>query len=476
MSNFEDKYRNSINQGTDVPDDIWGNISEQLDVDEVWDNVRSDLDRRDRIRFIGKVVIGVAALFLAIFGGIGLFGKLNSDQTQGLSDAVTPSTNSIPLSEKESNLNSNQSVQTPNITETSNPSANTNGSKKNISSDIRDQASSQGNSQDDVIIRADEFSSSSASPTSLALNRTISDSGIKLNDSEVLETENTKDEKNKGLLIPVIAQGKPILINGVASGLNSFQSKLNFNGKKIDYINARQLFFNLSPAKIVPEGGDENSHDEEHNDEDSNKEPNKPTAFLIKSVGLSASVRNHWLLNHDTYNGFKSSEIGTTKLTLGTSAGAEIGFSLKKTDFLFQLNGISQRGGAYQDYIKGKLVDRAIKLNYVNANFLIKPFRFDSKNSNVMVGLYSGILTKSTLQVGDGKIELNNTYRKIDYGLVAGKEYILPINDQLNIASGITFTYGLSNIFAGTSDIPSSFDNTRNLSVDGTISIRYLLK
>ncbi len=94
----------------------------------------------------------------------------------------------------------------------------------------------------------------------------------------------------------------------------------------------------------------------------------------------------------------------------------------------------------------------------------------------VNMGPYIAYLHNASQDTGSETIYITGDYTTLDYGLQAGYEYVFPIAGSLGLGTGFRAWYGLNNIYAGNESIPDYLNVTHNASVNITLSLKYLLR
>ena len=198
--------------------------------------------------------------------------------------------------------------------------------------------------------------------------------------------------------------------------------------------------------------------------------------------GLSLHIRNTWLLNNTTFGGLTRTDLTSTVPDFGKSVLFLTGTNLSKRITLqFEGAVIDEGGQKYFQYIHGKYVSRAINLDYLTINLLLKYRRTPiwaariPVTGNYILGTYAGYL-KFASEITDAEIEnITRDYSRMDFGIITGYEYDFHLGKRYILSSGIRFNLGFPNVFAGNDLIPSTFNKTRNASANFVLGVKYLI-
>ncbi len=197
-------------------------------------------------------------------------------------------------------------------------------------------------------------------------------------------------------------------------------------------------------------------------------------SFLkIVDVGLIYGYKNTWLLNYETRNSLDPTKLGNVRPTFRQDIGIASTLELKnryKIGMEFFLK--SESGQNYQQYFNASFVEKNINLGYLKLQtfYCWENMRFPGQ---ILVGGYVARLTMAEEQIAETKIQVNDRYSDLDYGLLAGYQANIPITKNMVFKPGIRLNYNLVNIFEGDNVIPGNFKNTRNLSTSLNIALSY---
>lgn len=196
-------------------------------------------------------------------------------------------------------------------------------------------------------------------------------------------------------------------------------------------------------------------------------------AFRVVELGLVYGYKNTWLLNHETFNGLDPGRMGNTLLTfhqdIGASSMVEINNRhLVGLEFFWK----SEAGQDYQQYINASFVERRINLDYrkFQAFYVYPQTRIPGQ---LLLGGYIAKLTLAEEQQDNALFRVDENYRNLDYGLMAGYQLNVPLGNSLNLHPGFRVNYNLLNIFEGDDITPARFKKTRNLTASFNVSLSY---
>ena len=201
------------------------------------------------------------------------------------------------------------------------------------------------------------------------------------------------------------------------------------------------------------------------------------------SGGLITLFRNTWLLNHETMNGLKSESLNTTEIVFFPDIGLSLNYSLNKT-WLLQADGFfsSNTGQHYLDYIYGHYSRKKITLNYSTIYLSVK-YKFTGSGSitncssvNLLAGGYLSVLNYANQEINNNVENISDQYGKIDAGVRLGGEFEFQIFDQLSIAPGLVVSFGIPNIYKGDGNIPGYLRSTHNGSIGFQLAFYYSFK
>jgi hypothetical protein len=191
------------------------------------------------------------------------------------------------------------------------------------------------------------------------------------------------------------------------------------------------------------------------------------------SGGLITLFKNTWLLNYETLDGLKSESLKSTEIVFFPDVGLSLSYSLNKT-WLLQADGFfsSNTGQEYLDYIYGHYSRKKITLNYSTIDLSVK-HKFTGSGDfiprssiNLLAGGHISFLHYAYQKINKDLENIGSQYGKFDFGVRLGGEFELQIFDQLSIAPGLFLSIGIPNIYKGNSNIPGYLRRTHNGSAE----------
>ncbi len=193
----------------------------------------------------------------------------------------------------------------------------------------------------------------------------------------------------------------------------------------------------------------------------------------VVDIGLVYGYKNTWLLNYETINGLNPKKLGNSLPTFHQEMGVLSTLAFKKNhrigiEFLWR----SETGQNYQQYINANYVNRNITLNYLKLQaFYIREHKI-IPGMTIVGGYFAGLNMAQEIQ-GNDMFNINGNYRNLDYGLLIGHQFNIPIIDKLTIRPGFRFNYSFINIFKGDAIVPGHFKYTNNFAAGLNIAVSY---
>ena len=206
-------------------------------------------------------------------------------------------------------------------------------------------------------------------------------------------------------------------------------------------------------------------------------EPGKASgvSFSVVDIGLVYGYKNTWLLNYETFNGLNPSKLGNSLPTFHQDIGATSTLAFNNRH-LFGLEFFwkSETGQNYQQYINASFGERNIKLDYrkLQAYYIWDKNRIPGQ---AMLGGYIAKLTLAEEQLENAIFRVDDNYRNLDYGILAGYQFNIDLRNKIIIKPGVRVNYNLINIFEGDDIIPGHLKKTKNFAASFNISISYKL-
>ena len=195
----------------------------------------------------------------------------------------------------------------------------------------------------------------------------------------------------------------------------------------------------------------------------------------ISDVGFSYSYKNTWLLNYETKNGLNPTKLGNTLLTFHQDLGILSTVAIRGQHFIgLEFLWRSGTGQKYQQYINASYVDRNIKLDYVK---LQAYYIWDHRRipGQTIIGGYTAKLKLAEDTRGKVTFNVNDEYRNLDYGLLLGYQFNIPLKNRIFISPGFRVTCDFINIYEGYAEAFNPFKKTNNIAAGINLSISYRL-
>jgi hypothetical protein len=198
------------------------------------------------------------------------------------------------------------------------------------------------------------------------------------------------------------------------------------------------------------------------------------------SGGLITSFKNTWLLNHETLDGLKAESLNSSEIVFFPDVGLSLNYSFNKT-WLIQADGFfsSNTGQEYLEYLYGHYTRKKITLKYSEIALSVK-YKFTGSSRllprtsiNVLAGGYFSVLNHASQKIGTDLEDIGSQYKKFDFGVRLGGEFELRIFDQLSLAPGLFLSLGIPNIYEGNNRIPGYLIRTHNGSAEFHLAFYY---
>jgi hypothetical protein len=459
IDNFLEWYRQRFNTIIEqVPNEVWNNISKELDINDVWTKVDSKLNSIDRRKTLVRrsAYVSLLLLLFLMLGSVILKtfntgpGSTLTDKTQNLS-SNSNLRSEIPLADKKENHFSGEIVSTSDNE--------TNRQGKEFKQPFNNQGKKSALKSSPENSQAISFSNS---------RKTVTAKGQK---KIFIEPENSISESNS-----IINPGV------IASHQTSPEELLTFPIPML-------LVSNTSGDSIIP---DLPEFALAHDPNFYSQSPSGNNPFHGFYSGGTFSFDNIWLLNQITLEGLKAKSLNQTKIEFGNSYGISAGYNFN-THFGGEANWYinSQSGQTYNIYDEGQYVTEHIRMDISVINLLFK-YRKQAyntrlnipKSQNLLLGVNVCMLKRnrssSPLDDNDDDIDIYDNmdiyYEHPSYGLVVGYEYEVLAFHKLLLSSALIGNCGLNNIFVGNEYIPVSFNRTYAASLGINFSAKYLIK
>lgn len=423
-------------------DEVWNNIESELDIDEVWGKIDEKLEKEDKSPvFLQYRRWLAAAVLLLLVGLVSLMHIFTSDVTQ-------------PLTAKKHQYNEQSNKATPKQQDEAEKSVET-------LSDI---------CNDSVLKKSDDASL-------LVADTKKNDIATLLRDEPdaIATITRCPDEESSNIAhSPMSASG--------SFSMPQVNLPLERKGAFIELPNP----INLAEASQIKNNEITNTYWMASFRPVNFGEPVEKLPYDRKdskwTTGVIAAVKNTYLLNHETLDGFSPSGMNSASLTFQPDLGLNVQYALTQRYILesniFVSSSASQN---YHFYTYGEYVSKEMQLNYMASEVLIKQ---NSKRSYLkdklirrnVAGVYVAHMNSATEKVSNDLQDVSSRYATLDYGVMLGQEFELLSNGPVKISTGITLKYGLPNVYQGDANIPANFNKTHNASVEFRVGLAYRWK
>lgn len=455
-SEFSKWYRTTFNQlEANPPKEIWENISNELDIEEVWEKVNLELRKKSRRKLILTNVSYLIIVLLLVGTGT-LFFYYQTDLIEHPSITQYPDSYSNQTAFNKTNHSSHLEID--NIDKT------TAGEKNKITSHLE-----VNNNADEKIVHHHN---------SVAANYPSQKATIVPEDfvNESPQHLNAKQKKNNKHFLKTTNPDLIASENTALSGYGIIKQNIsdsitipNYPSFALSAIVPLQVF--LPEKKDSAVSFIELTY----------LPNNTPLKCLV--IGTSFTFANSWLLNNDTYDGFNKNNLNQTNLSFGNAYAVLLGYDLSNKYTLqteWSINNKQEQN--YVRYNEGKQMQKKIEINYTHFNLLVKKkemrFLFSNRipiSLNYIAGIQYGHIKSVSKTFNDKTRLITDRYRKNNYSLVFGVEYQFSVKQLFVISAGLRTDIGIRNIYAGNGIIPASFNRTYNSSIGLNIGINYCI-
>ncbi len=417
-----------LNQGE--LDEIWNEISTDMDLGEVWNGISSDLDIVMPVNSVSGIIYkSIVAVLIILLGMVPVKKTILDSHTEHSDNLIE-------------NIQNGQSPEliVKNKSEDSNVPEQ---AKGDLSATLK--GSLNRSEDDNKLISAERNRTDLTQETPISVSTEVI--------SMVLSPSETADS------FPVISEDRilyeesntlPVLIPG--DNLKNLEvfPKTDFDNLRINY--------NSSPAGYsLPSTGNGKI-----------------------SAGFITLFKNTWLLNNKTLDGLKSESLNSSEIVFYPDVGLSLNYSLNKT-WQIQADGFffSNTGQEYLEYLYGHYVKEKITLKYstfalsVKHKFTGSDRLIPGSSVNVIAGGYFSVLKNANHKINKDTEDIRSQYAKYDFGIRLGGEFELKISNQLSIAPGLLVSLGMPNIYKGDDKIPGYLIRTHNGSAEFHLTFYY---
>ncbi|TVQ85794.1 MAG: PorT family protein [Bacteroidetes bacterium] len=201
------------------------------------------------------------------------------------------------------------------------------------------------------------------------------------------------------------------------------------------------------------------------------------------SLGITTAIKNTWLINNETFEGFDRLNHNRTDLKFYPDIG--INMHYQHTQRWGMETGLflsSSTGQTYRQYIHGKYTHRSISLNYLQFELMAshttgnRLFRnTGSVRLKSMLGFYASLMNSATEIIENDQFDVKPLYSGLDYGLVLGQYLQWQPARRIVFSPGVHVKWGLTDIYLGGTNLPLNFSNTYNRSIEFRLNVYYTL-
>ncbi len=205
--------------------------------------------------------------------------------------------------------------------------------------------------------------------------------------------------------------------------------------------------------------------------------------FPAVVAGIGSAIKWSALMNNKTMEAFEKTSLVTARPAVYTDVFLTYGMRLNK-NYLLQADAylLDWSGQRYREYRQGSYGEVEDKLQYrtvaISLHRAGRQLGFGAMPlfSQLHGGLYAGVLQKAKEESFTGVSSSLDEFRKWHFGLQLGYGYDVFLLDNLLFTYGLRGRLDLLNIYSGTPAIPADFRKTRNISLDFSLSLKYILK
>jgi hypothetical protein len=426
---------NPLNQ--EELDEIWEEISTEMDIGEVWNDISSDLDIVMPVDSgSGKIIKSIAAILIILIGMIpvkkAILDSLN-DQTDKFTEIKQYDQSAeLIIKNKSVNINIGEKVKrdiSPVLMKSLNKDGA--GNKSNLLENNR-----TGSTHEKTITGSNkvvfQYLSAHISGDS---NLALSTDHIPFEQSIILPAVVPEDNLNRISVSLKTDISKPVIDNNYS-----------VTGSSIPLAGSRKI-----------------------------------------SIGFMTLLKNTWLLNNETFDGLKYGSLSTSEIVFFPDVGLSLNYSITKS-WLLQADGFlySNTGQEYLEYINGHYSRKKITLKYstialsIKHKFIGSSHLIPRSSINVLAGGYLSVLHYANQEINYANLKINtdlenigSQYEKFDFGVRLGGEFEFQIFDQLSLAPGLFLSIGIPNIYRGNGDIPPYLIRTHNGSAEFHLTFYY---
>ncbi|MCU4155037.1 hypothetical protein J1N10_03565 [Carboxylicivirga sp. A043] len=416
-------------------DEVWRGLENELDIDEVWGAISDELDESKKKPLLPTIRYWLmAAIVLLIVGLTAVMHFFTEQVTQ-------PS--GISLRHTEESTRVNRSVVSDSLKiELKSREIREAGNDELIQSDSADIVKRQQN----ILLREESGAIKSALP-------------------------DCNQESNTTIHSPMLASGSFFITNSNAL-LQGKQASIGI-----------EHAFVLNPALVLPDNSTVNQGWIELLKPLAPQNSKEELVFDRKdsrwTTGVVTALKNTYLLNAETIDGFSPSGMNSSDVTFQPDIGLNVQYAINQK-FIASVNvflsSTSKQNSHVYNY--GEYVHKETQLDYLAGELAIKHNAKHSLFGDKIIrrnvgGVYVAHLQSASETISQTTEDASMQYASLDYGVILGQEFELRNRGPVKISTGLTVKYGLPNVFKGDANVPGKFNKTQNASIEFRIGIAY---
>ncbi|MEO6302535.1 MAG: hypothetical protein ABIP51_05125, partial [Bacteroidia bacterium] len=202
----------------------------------------------------------------------------------------------------------------------------------------------------------------------------------------------------------------------------------------------------------------------------------KPKKF---EIGITYSYNNTWIINNETQKSFDQNSLTQTFLAFASSYGVVANYNVSNYNALsaeFYFNSTSRQ--KYGEYIEGTYSQHTLQFNYAKLTLLYQlninqpRYKKIASKYTFKAGVYGSYLKSYDHSYSRVNFADDDKYKSNDYGIkiAIGQEKKM---QNIIFGYGLNAEYGFNNTFAGSKQMPSNFNITKNALVGAYFNLKY---
>jgi hypothetical protein len=447
--NISEWYKREVAKLEERPDfTVWEKLATKLDTTSVWDKLVVSLNRYDQLIWWRNTILKGTAILLLLSSSYLAYNKYSNNKNTSLSGVKKPTgfTKSAIAAEE----NSNTKINFPSSNSSHSSSLKNEETKMDNSSSIASALYNENNKSVEETISAAKKNlrrkSSANNQSQFGANILASTSKeIKYNSKGVTNWDDLKSKQEQSIFEEI--ERRKITTDDISHVFSSAdflvkkeKNKIVFNSKRFSQyttfgLYARRFYFGMNAG--------------------------------IKKQGLITAIKKDGLLANHGQSEF---------LDFGGNTGLIAGYILSdKINLEANANIISSSGYKRGFTAEGNSFKETLNLNYTSISLLAKKMNtkstFDNKvySTNIIAGVYAGILNSSSSVVNGVKLD-NDNFSNTDFGIVLGLEQDRYLSKTLVLTPGVRYNQGLANIASDS----SPYNSARNFSLEFNVGLKYI--